>query len=206
MRCYLLLIVILVIVDVTRSLEHAGRIDEIVETKKAESHNANRYADNLASNSKIKLVNNLAAAQESKIKFSADAKDAHDEHVASFQANQAKVDLENTEKLNAKNNPEHKMRSTLAAHGVSDSLVEEINNMATSYIPRETIVKHVQSHFPNKGQHEWNDIVISAIGVAGKSQPHPMDNQKSMNAEVQMDKARFETAKKSLQNKQDAAE
>lgn len=60
-----------------------------------------------------------------------------------------------------------KMLSTLSAHGVKDVLIQEINNMKNSYIPREHIVKHVGTHFPKKTSFEWNDIVISALGIGG---------------------------------------
>ena len=60
-----------------------------------------------------------------------------------------------------------KLQSTLAAHGVKDVLVQEINNMKNSFIPREHIIQHVASHFPRKTSEEWNDIVISALGMGG---------------------------------------
>ena len=42
------------------------------------------------------------------------------------------------------------LQSSLDAHGVQAFLIDEINGMATSYIPHETIIRHVQTHFPDK--------------------------------------------------------
>jgi hypothetical protein len=93
------------------------------------------------------------------------------------------------------------MHSTLAAHGVSSALVKEINNMAASRISRESIVKHVQTHFPNKEPHEWNDIVISAISVAGKTQSDPLDTDKASKREAIFQKTRFNQAKQSMEDR-----
>jgi hypothetical protein len=66
-----------------------------------------------------------------------------------------------------KKNSKSKMLSTLSAHGVKEVLIQEINNMKNSFIPREHIVRHVGTHFPEKTSTEWNDIVISALGLGG---------------------------------------
>ena len=88
-----------------------------------------------------------------------------------------------------------KLEETLTIHGVSSAMVNEINDMATSYIPREAIVQHVQSHFPNKREHEWNDIVIAAVGVAGRRQPEVTDMQKSNRDNAEQQKKKFKSAK-----------
>jgi hypothetical protein len=96
-----------------------------------------------------------------------------------------------------------KMQNTLRIHGVNDELIKEINNMASSLIPRETIIKHVQTHFPDKRQHEWNDIVIAAIGLMDSSQPKAKNMVKA-NKDAALRQAReFEESKKALEAKKE---
>jgi hypothetical protein len=94
-----------------------------------------------------------------------------------------------------------KMQSTLQVHGVDDALIKEINNMAASMIPRETIIKHVQTHFPDKRQYEWNDIVIAAIGVMSSAQPKPLDTIKAQRDAALSQARKFDESKKALENK-----
>jgi hypothetical protein len=175
------------------AVDHASRLEDIVSRKMKDSHAANVHANNLLSGAKVRLEGHLAAAKARSPAVSDELKRVHDERVLIANERGTK-------------SPEHvpsvepKMHSTLEAHGVSDSLVREINNMASSYIPRETIVKHVQTHFPNKDQHEWNDIVISAISVAGKVQPDSLDTTKSSKNAANMQKQQFERAKQTLGN------
>lgn len=177
------------------AVDHASRLEDIVSRKMKDSHAANDHANNLLSGAKIRLEGHLAAAKARIPAASDEFKRAHDERVL-IANERATKSPEQTREPSA----EPKMHSTLEAHGVSDSLVREINNMASSYIPRETIVKHVQTHFPNKEQHEWNDIVISAISVAGKVQPDSLDTTKSSKNAANMQKQQFEKAKQTLGN------
>lgn len=160
-----------------------------------ESHATNTHANNLLKNAKVRLETNLAAAKNKRMDVPDDAKRIHDEHVEL-------ITERNQRKREDVPGVEPKMESTLKAHGVSDSLVREINNMASSYIPRETIVKHVQTHFPNKDQHEWNDIVISAISAAGNTQPDSLATAKSSKAAADFQKEQFKRAKQSMENAQ----
>lgn len=93
------------------------------------------------------------------------------------------------------NKSKNDIQSSLDAHGVQPYLIDEINGMATSYIPRETIIKHVQSHFPEKSLSEVNDIVISAIALTGKNQAHLMDIQISNKLSAQSQREKFNIAK-----------
>jgi len=86
----------------------------------------------------------------------------------------------------------------LDAHGVSDTLIQEINNMATSSISKEHLVLHVQSHFPHKQSHELNDIVVAAIAVQGRRQPDSPDRTKAIQQEIAVDRTRFYNAKKTM--------
>lgn len=193
-----LLIVSLVLLGLYRvgAVDHAGRLEDIINRKMKESHATNTHANNLLKNAKVRLESNLAAAKKNRADVSDDAKRVHDEHVELIAEN-------NQRKREVASEGEPKMESTLKAHGVSDSLVREINNMASSYIPRETIVRHVQTHFPNKDQHEWNDIVISAISSAGNAQPDALATGKSSKAAATFQKEQFKRAKQSLENSQD---
>jgi hypothetical protein len=59
------------------------------------------------------------------------------------------------------------MLASLRSHGATAAIIQEINNMHGSNIPRESILAHVATHFPDKKQSDLNDIVISALGVGG---------------------------------------
>jgi hypothetical protein len=145
-------------------VEHSARIEEIVSARSAESHAANDHADELLGNGKVRLDSHLASAKQQATKLS-DAK-YRPTNTAASMPRQGVARAQTREKPDP-SHPEHKMRSALKAHGVSDGLVREINNMAASQIPRESIVEHVRTHFPNKAPHEWNEIVVSAIAVKG---------------------------------------
>lgn len=196
MFCSFILCLLLVGFYHVSAVDHASRLEDIISRKVKESHAANANADNLLKNAKVRSENNLAVAKSKRLEVSNDAKRVHDDHVEF-------VSERNQRKLQDAPAAERKMDSTLRAHGVSDSLVREINNMASSYIPRETIVRHVQTHFPNKDQHEWNDIVISAISAAGKAQPDSLDTAKSSTAAATFQKEQFARAKRSMENQQD---
>ena len=70
--------------------------------------------------------------------------------------------------------------------------------MSTSFIPRETIIKHVQTHYPNKKLSEVNDIVISAIALTGKKQADVLDFKKHNKVTAQAKRQKFENAKDNL--------
>lgn len=63
---------------------------------------------------------------------------------------------------------DNRLMNTLNKHNVEEALVIEINHMAASRIPREYIIQHVGTHFPEKSLSDWNDIVIAAVGSQGK--------------------------------------
>lgn len=90
------------------------------------------------------------------------------------------------------------MEATLDHHGVPENLMREIHSMASSYIPRETIVKHVKSHFPGKSESDWNDIVVSAIGVGGRAMPKNQDFKKANAVRHKLKKEKFEKEKERL--------
>jgi hypothetical protein len=62
-------------------------------------------------------------------------------------------------------------KSLLESYGVSDSVVEEINKLATAKVPRDAIANHIRDHFPDRKSDELNDIVVSALGAAQKGAP-----------------------------------
>ena len=175
------------------AVDHASRLDDIITRKTKESHTANTHANNLLKNAKVRLEDSVAAAKKKIPEVSDVAKNVHDSHVAAV----AEKKLAGVEQIVSRSK-DRKVVSALREHGVSDSLVREINNMASSYIPRETIVKHVQSHFPNKDAHEWNDIVISAISSAGKEQPDSLATTKSSKVKANFQQQQFQKAKDSL--------
>ncbi|KAJ1397480.1 hypothetical protein B484DRAFT_406969 [Ochromonadaceae sp. CCMP2298] len=179
--------------QVLASVEHSARIEEIVSVRAAESHSANDNANELLVNGKVRLEGHLASAKQQAAKLS----DAKFKPTNTASIKRPAVARAQREKLDP-SHPEHKMRAALKAHGVSDGLMREINNMASSQIPREAIIQHVQTHFPNKAQHEWNEIVVSAIAVRGNRQPDMLDMKKANREELVRDKNRFQQAKKSL--------
>mmetsp|Transcript_25030 Transcript_25030/g.41717 ORF Transcript_25030/g.41717 Transcript_25030/m.41717 type:complete len:204 (-) Transcript_25030:126-737(-) len=186
-------VVFLRIRHISAGSEHGARIEEAVTAKTKESHDVNEQAQELLLNSKTRMKQNTEAARHHASRL-ADGKYVHEkvQVVPPKPATAARKVLKEDE---------NKMATALKYHGVSDGLVHEINNMASASIPREHIVKHVQTHYPNKDPHEWNDIVISAIGVTGKAQPDTLDMKKSAQQELNMNKRRFEHAKKSMNHK-----
>lgn len=180
------------------AVDHGSRLEDIISRKTKESHITNNHANQLLKNAKIRFEDSLVAAKEKTPVVSDDAKKVHDNLLASV-SERKNIDVE----LVGLQFDERKVSHTLKEHGVSDSLVREINNMASSYIPRETIVKHVQAHFPNKDQHEWNDIVISAISAAGKAQPDSLATTKSSKVQASFQQQQFQKAKDSLEYFQD---
>ena len=195
-RIILLIIVFVVcIIEIhANSVDHASRLNEIISKKTAESLKANKHAESLQQRAKSRAegINQRKIEDSNSI---SDAKQRHEEVVSSISTSNP------TQESHKPSN--HKMKGTLEVHGVSHALVKEINNMASASISREAIIKHVQTHFPNKDPHEWNDIVISAINVAGKSMPDPLQTNKASQNEVLQQKRKFQQAKQSLEHKQD---
>lgn len=82
--------------------------------------------------------------------------------------------------IQGSNQSKSRLEATLEHHNVGDQLVAEINKMAESFIPKEDIIDHVRKHhFPNKHVSDLNDIVVSAIAVAGKSVGETMTLQQA---------------------------
>jgi len=196
--CCLLFCLVSLAFHQTYAVDHASRLDDIIARKTKESHTANTHANNLLKNAKVRLEDSLAAAKKKIPELSNDARKVHDSHTGAI--TEKKV---TSGEQTVSRSEDRKVAGALREHGVSDSLVREINNMASSYIPRETIVKHVQSHFPNKEQHEWNDIVISAISAKGKEQPDSLATTKSSKAQANFQQQQFQKAKDSLEFFQD---
>jgi hypothetical protein len=172
------------------AVDHAARLEEIVAKKSAEAKHARKHVDSVLKQAKARAETKWATSAD---KGTIDSiRDVHEAHVNSITSSESRV---------AGDYSRSAMHSTLAAHGVSSALVKEINSMASSQIPRESIVKHVQTHFPNKEPHEWNDIVISAISVAGKSQSEPLDTDKASKREAMFQKNRFNLAKQSMEDR-----
>jgi hypothetical protein len=170
------------------SVDHSARLDDIVLRKSQESHEANQHAENVLHESKHRLENSL---RESKIRLkdiSSDNKDEHDEVVY----------LTDNSPSQASQTSTRKMKTSVSSHGVDDGLAREINSLASSFIPRESIVQHVKTHFPEKDPHEWNDIVISAVGAAGKTQPNSQETVQASKREANLLKNRFQRAKRNL--------
>lgn len=181
--------------------DHAARLQQLVAKKTIEAQNANTHANTLLSGLKSRADAHTTATK-SYDSPALHTKNMHEHHMAAVKRPESVQRLEKPDWADSLG-PDHKMHSTLAAHGVSDSLVREINNMASSNIQREAIVKHVQTHFPDKDPHEWNDIVVSAIGVAGKAQPDASQTTKSSRNEALLQRQKFKRDKRTLENKQD---
>lgn len=163
--------------------------------------------------SKLKSVNNLiqestSSKMEHKLK-TADLRNTMNSHIdaqngalaASKEAAQAAHGGVTTSSSASNGVKKSKMQNTLRVHGVNDELIREINNMASSLIPKESIIKHVQTHFPDKRQHEWNDIVIAAIGVMDSTQPKPESMIKAKRDAALAQARKFDESKKALETK-----
>lgn len=94
----------------------------------------------------------------------------------------ARRDLSNSEieanilnKLNTQERVNHlktrfdsSTKHVLSKHAVSNSLIQEINRMAASSVPHDSLVLHVKSHYPQQSKEVWNDIVVSALAAQGR--------------------------------------
>ena len=63
----------------------------------------------------------------------------------------------------------------LEKHRVSKSTTQEIVRMSAQNIPKETIVQHMQTHFPGKSSGDINNIIVAAHLAHGKPQPKRSD-------------------------------
>ena len=107
-----------------------------------------------------------------------------------------------TENLNHNStSSSNRISETFKTHNVKKTLIDEINNMAASSIPREYIISHVGSHYPDKSESEWNDIVISSLNVYGKHAPKQLRYKRSMENSIQVHRARYEALKKTHEYK-----
>ncbi len=93
-------------------------------------------------------------------------------------------------------------RSLLESHGVTDAVVQEINRLAASNIPREQLVQHIRDHFPGKRVDDLNDIVVSALSAAHRSTPKSaLDHAKK--DELLFNAAKFQRSKESFKTNKD---
>lgn len=98
------------------------------------------------------------------------------------------------------NQSKSRLEATLDHHNVGDQLIAEINKMAESFIPKEDIIDHVRKHhFPNKHLSDLNDIVVSAIAVAGKPVGETMTLQQSKLLDRQNHHKKYEKLKKDFE-------
>jgi hypothetical protein len=69
--------------------------------------------------------------------------------------------------------------------------------MAASLIPKETIIEHVKTHFPEKEVHEVNDIVISALASGNKiKQVNKMDTVKANKDTIILERKKYKKLKR----------
>lgn len=170
----------------------------MIEKKVAEANSAHEHSLNVSYHTKVGLLKHLSQHHDTASRLKEDIASTHTQVRQSVQ--HLVEGLSERSRDPGSSNPSltHRLQSTLDAHGISDSLVQEINNMATSSISREHLVLHVQSHFPHKQSHELNDIVVAAIAVQGRRQPDGPDRTKAIQQEMAMDRARFDSAKKTM--------
>lgn len=178
---------------------HNEKINGMIEKKVAEANSAHEHSLNVSYHTKVGLLKHLSQHDDTASRLKDDVSSTHSQvrqsvqHLAERLSERSRDSSSSTDPR-----PKHRLQSTLDAHGVSDSLVQEINNMATSSISKEHLVLHVQSHFPHKQSHELNDIVLAAIAVQGHRQPDSPDRSKAIQQEIAMDRARFDSAKKTM--------
>jgi hypothetical protein len=181
--------VLMCICVLAQGADHSARLEEIVTRKTTEAKQAHKHAENMVNQAKSRAE--VGVKQSLKNTNAASShKELHDRHINAVPQHSSGDDK----------GPPTRAHTTLDSHGVSGSLIKEINNMATSFIPREAIVKHVKAHFPNKQPHEWNDIVITAINAAGKDQPDSLDTNKANAQDADFRRLKFQRAKDSMQS------
>lgn len=95
--------------------------------------------------------------------------------------------------------PKDRLRSTLDSHGVDEAVIQEISRLAATSVPREHIVQHLGTHFPNKKSSELNDIMIAALSYKGTEMPDPSATNNAKKKEVEMSNRRFERSKASFE-------
>jgi hypothetical protein len=90
-------------------------------------------------------------------------------------------------------------QQTLELHAVPTSLVSEINRMAAASIPREAIVKHLGTHYPDKKSHELNDIVVAAATASQHKQPDTLDTKHAAKEQAAFQNTQFERSQASFE-------
>lgn len=168
----------------------------IVASKADQANAANTHAESMLSETRFRMEQHLASAKQKsdEVKLKKAQKVQRSAHsYGSRGAGTTSTDSSSNDIT------EHKLHATLKSHGVADSLVQEINDMATAYIPRETIVQHVKTHYPDKREHEWNDIVIAAVGSQNRKQPDGTDLEKANKENAQFQNEKFQRAKRSFE-------
>jgi hypothetical protein len=97
----------------------------------------------------------------------------------------------------------NRVSNTLEKHGVSDALVKELNRMHGSSVPRDALIQHVSTHFPEKKSEDWHDIVIAAIAFHGKPIPEASDAETALKHQADFDKLKFHRAKDSFETQKE---
>lgn len=94
------------------------------------------------------------------------------------------------------------VRTVLEAHGVTDSLIQEINRMSAANVPRANIIQHVGMHFPEKRPDDINDIVIAAVAATNRVIKKGATD-KAKKQEASFNSMLFERKKNSMQTQLD---
>lgn len=97
-------------------------------------------------------------------------------------------------------NTNYKNRHTetkLDKYGVSSALQEEIIRMATSSIPRETIIEHIRAQL-SVSTADANDIVVASHILAKKSQPKRMHTVSAQRLQMAQKLKKYEKDKEDL--------
>lgn len=94
-----------------------------------------------------------------------------------------------------------KTKNALETHGVDDAFVTEINRMAASFIPRDAILNHISTHFPEKKTEDWNDIMIASLAKNRRRIPG-QDTDRAARQEALLKQKKFERAKQSFDTQQ----
>lgn len=82
---------------------------------------------------------------------------------------------------------------------VPPGLIDEINRLASSSIPRESLIDHVGTHFPHKKTHELNDIIISATAAMENSPPETTDTKHAKQEQLAFQATKFQRSQSSFE-------
>lgn len=79
----------------------------------------------------------------------------------------------------------------LEQYGVSKSMRKAIQGMTSSGLKKDVIQNNLKGHFPNKKEHELNDIIVLSNAIDGKNLPREKDNQKVLNNKIKIAEKRM---------------